>query len=315
MRIVASAGALLAALGGVAAAQTVVVPGTSPIVVVPSQEQDPRSGRALSPPPPAALTTVAPPAGTVTSVTVPAATQAVIVSRVYVPQGMVNTAVEQPAPWAPAPAGSVIETTADRRTVQVVNNYDIAYDVNGVRKVVHGMFLESDEAGLSGRSAVQQLWPLQIGKEVSYSVDTERGTRMDVIRVLRTEVITVPAGSFYTYVVERRERPPLTTAERVTTMWYAPSVGAVVKQEETMGELSRKPTVRFEMARMQMPAALPGAVVIASTQRPDTPEMQAQYCRERGTTVRTTDGRTIVLDCPGFIQADRANYNNWLTAR
>jgi hypothetical protein len=291
MRAVPSVFVLIAALGGVAAAQTVVVPGPAPTV------------------------TVTPPAvqGTVVSpVVVP---QGVVVSKVAVPQGTINTAVEQPASWAPAPAGSVIETTADRRTVQLVNNYDVVYEVNGVRKPTHGLFLGYDEAGWSGRQSVEQLWPLQVGKRVSYSVDTERGTRNDVMRVLRTEVINVPAGAFYTYVVEKRERPPLTSAERVTTMWYAPSVGAIVKQEESTGELSRKPTVRYEMARMQMPAVLPGSVVIASSGRPDTPEMRALFCNERGTTVRYTDGRTAVLDCQAFVSIVRPTYDQWLASR
>jgi hypothetical protein len=313
MRIAAAtAGALLAALGGVAAAQTVVIPppAPAPVVVAPSDVRQSVTSPAVAP-----ITRVPPAATTTVVTTTPGVPQTVTISKVYVPQGAINTAVEQPAPWAPAPPGSVIETSAGTRVVKVVNNYDVVYEVDGVRRVSHGMFLEGDEGGWAGRNAVPQLWPLQAGKQVSYSVDAERGTRHDVIRVLRTEVIGVPAGTFYTYVVERRERPPLTSAERVTTMWYAPSVGAVVKQEEAMGELSRKPTVRYEMTRMQMPAALPGAVVIASTQRPDTPEMQAQYCRERGTTVRTSDGRTVALDCSAFIQIDRANYAAWLGAR
>jgi len=318
MRIVAAT-AMLVAFTGIASAQTVVVPPatavvvsppTTPVVVSPPAVQ----GTVVSPavvPQGSVIVSPAPMAITTTSV-IPGQ---VVVSKVYVPQGAINTAVEQPAPWAPAPPGSVIETTADKRAIIVVNNYDVVYDLNGVRKITHAMFLDNDDAGWSGRQSVEQLWPLAVGKRVSYSVDTDRGTRDDVIRVLRTEVITVPAGTFYTYVVERRERPPLTPAERVATMWYAPSVGAVIKQEESMGELSRKPTVRYEMARMQMPVALPGAVVIASAARPDTPELQAQYCRERGTSVRTTDGRTIVLDCSSFIQADRRGYDNWLAFR
>ena len=310
MRI-AAASAVLVAFTGIASAQTVVIPAPASVVVSPPAVQETVITPAIvaqgsvivsPPPPPLAMTTSIVPAQ-------------VVVSKVYVPQGVINTAVEQPAPWAPAPPGSVIDTTADKRAISVVNNFDVAYDVNGVRKVTHAMFLDNDDAGWSGRQSVEQLWPLAVGKRVSYSVDTDRGTRDDVIRVLRTEVLTVPAGTFYTYVVERRERPPLTPAERVTTMWYAPSVGAIVKQEESMGELSRKPTVRYEMARMQMPAALPGAVVIASAARPDTIELQTQYCRERGTSVRTTDGRTIVLDCSSFIQADRRNYDTWLALR
>jgi hypothetical protein len=308
MRAVASVSVLIAALSGVAAAQTtVVVPGTAPMAVTPPAVQETIISPAVVPQ--GAIVRPAPP--TVVTV-VPGQT---VVSKVYVPHGSINTAVEQPAPWAPAPPGSVIDTTADRRTVRLVNNFDVVYDVNGVRKPTHGMFLDYDEAGWSGRQSVEQLWPLSVGKRVYYSVDTDRGTRNDVIRVLRTEVINLPAGAFYTYVVEKRERPPLTSAERVTTMWYAPSVGAVVKQEESTGEMSRKPTVRYEMARMQMPAVLPGSVVIASTARPDTPEMRAQFCAERGTAVRYADGRTAVLDCTAFVVAVRPTYEQWLASR
>ena len=261
MRAVASVSVLIAALSGVAAAQTVVVPGPAPMVVTPPAVQ----GTVVSPVvvPQGAIVSPAPPA----SVTV--APGQTVVSKVYVPQGSVNTAVEQPAPWAPAPTGSVIDTSADRRTVQLVNNFDVVYDVNGVRKPTHGMFLDYDEAGWSGRQSVEQLWPLSVGKRVYYSVDTDSGTRNDVMRVLRTEVINVPAGSFYTYVVEKRQRPPLTSAERVSTMWYAPSVGAVVKQEESTGDMSRKPIVRYEIgsARDLKPGA--AFTVLAATKKPD----------------------------------------------
>lgn len=60
-------------------------------------------------------------APTQTAVIVPG--QAVVASS---PNLVLQTAAVQPAPFSPAPPGTRIETTADKRVVRSVNGYDVS---------------------------------------------------------------------------------------------------------------------------------------------------------------------------------------------
>lgn len=66
-----------------------------------------------------------------------------------------------------------------------------------------------------------QEWPLSVGKSETVNLSSSAPTTI-TFSVLRTEIIAVPAGSFYTYVVERRERSTSDGSERIATSWYAP---------------------------------------------------------------------------------------------
>ena len=63
---------------------------------------------------------------------------------------------------------------------------------------------------------------------------------------------------------------------------------------------------------MSLPAAVATATVVSVIRRPDTPENRMAYCNERGTALQLADGRALVMDCTGYIQADRVAYDNWL---
>lgn len=281
------AGALAAAVSGTAIAQ-VLVPAQQPQTIVVQQ------------PGPAKIT--AAPADTV------------VASRVYVPQGVINTTAAQPAPFSPAPAGTVLETTADRRLVKTIDGYEVVYDVNGQPVSAHAMFADGLEAGKYNRREAESIWPLQVGKSETFNIDGGGGVRAIHTRVLRNEIVHVPAGSFYTYVVERRDRSLTDNSENVSTYWYAPSIGSVVKFEERLGRAG-KPRPAYELVSARLPYAAPGTVLVQATRRPDTLENQAQFCRERGTTLRLADGRVLMLDCPAYIQAERLSYENWLLVR
>jgi hypothetical protein len=290
------AGILAAAASGGAVAQ-VLVPAQQPQTIIVQQP-----GTVVGSPPPVVVGPSAVPA------------DAVVVSRVYVPQGVINTTAVQPAPFAPAPAGTVLETTADRRLVKTVDGYDVVYDVNGQPLSSHALFTDGLESGKYSRREAESIWPLEVGKSETFNVDGSGGVRAIHTRVLRTEVVNVPAGSFYTYVVERRDRSLSDNSENVSTYWYAPSIGSVVKFEERLGRPGR-PRPAYELTTVRLPYAIPGAVVVQATRRPDTLENQAQFCHERGTTLRLADGRVLMLDCPAYVQAERLSYENWLLVR
>jgi uncharacterized protein DUF3108 len=84
-------------------------------------------------------------------------------------------------------------------------------------------------------ATLQQLWPLSVGKEVSFSATTTNAgssaAAQETYRVVGHEIITVPAGSFDCFIIEREA---MITAYRDRSFehsryWYAPEVGYVVK--------------------------------------------------------------------------------------
>jgi hypothetical protein len=289
-RTISLAVALLAGVSGAAVAQ----------VLVPVQQQ-----LIIGPAPPAVVTS---------DTVFVTQTQPIIVSRVYVPQGVIQTNVNQPAPFNPAPVGTVVETTAGKRTVQSINGYDVVMDESGKSVISHALLADGLGDGTYTRPAVENFWPLQVGRSETYNLNTSQGGRAITLKVLRTELVTVPAGTFFTYVIERRDRLPQDGTENVATSWYAPSIGTIVKFQEEVGRPT-KPRAPYEAVSIRLPQPLTGATVISAVRRPDTVDMQSQFCRERGSALRLADGRTLVLDCSTYVQADRLAYENWLLVR
>ena len=85
-------------------------------------------------------------------------------------------------------------------------------------------------------SALQQLWPLRVGNRVSFTatVSIERHIH-ETYRVVRHELVTVPAGTFDAFVIEWEAvgQDQYTNGYHETaTFWYAPEVGYVVKTED-----------------------------------------------------------------------------------
>ena len=131
------------------------------------------------------------------------------------------------------------------------------------------------------RSQVAPLWPLKVGNTVVFPVTfgyaeakteaegkkgwkaTERGQMTFTVR--RQERITVPAGTFDTFVIHRvrnftRVAPPhrRLAVERVS--WYAPKLGYVVRQTTQ--------NLRVSRGGQLTPA---GAVTVFELQRIDRP--------------------------------------------
>lgn len=308
-RVLSLAAVLTLAVSTTALSQVIYTQQQPQAVIVQPQPVAPGPVIVGSPPP----ATVVTPGTTVLTPVVPAET--VVVSRAYVPQGVINTTAAQPAPFAPAPAGTVIETTADKRVVKSVNGYDVVYEINGKPHTTHAFLTDGLEGLRFSERNVESLWPLTVGKSEDFTADGGPGGARHInYRVVRTEIIHVPAGSFYTYVIERRDRVVNDTGENLATFWYAPSIGSVVKFEERMGRAGQ-PRPAYELVTVRLPHAIPGTTVVQVVRRADTLESQHQFCRERGTTLRLADGRVLVLDCPAYVAADRLTYENWLLVR
>ena len=140
-------------------------------------------------------------------------------------------------------AGTVIrKSTGGQITFAEADGLRCAYtDEAGQKHQRYALFTDAD--GPLARKELDPLWPLKQGNTVSFTVIEAYPliNRMtlpnheEVFAVTRQERITVPAGTFDTYVVEWREQATGTSrTSALITQWYAPGIGCVVKSSVQM---------------------------------------------------------------------------------
>jgi hypothetical protein len=226
------------------------------------------------------------------------------------PVTSIATAAPQAAPFRPAPLGTYMETTADKRVVIAKNGYLMITDVNGRRDESIAMFTDGLGGGQIYPPGIPaQFWPLEVGKSVTFNYGAN-GPLSVTTRVLRTETITVPAGTFFTYVVERRVHPSSDFREDVATYWYAPSVGYPVKfVENRLSGAARRP---YDMVSIVLPHPLDGTIPV--TTPGDSPDRRAQFCSQNGTAIQMPDGRSIAVPCVTYVEAHLPAYTAWLNS-
>jgi hypothetical protein len=255
----------------------------------------------------------------------PAAPTTVIVTQ-PAPVMVAQPALPSPAPYNPPPVGSVVQTSAGTFTVTGNSGYDLVLQkdaqAGGGFTTLHGLFQEEPENTSSySRGEVQNLWPLQVGKRGSTDMITQQGGRDLRWDVVRTETITVPAGTFPTYVVEKRERSSDDQYLATERWWYAPQLGFPAKYEQDLvrGIDRRTPwelvSIRYPGAPVAGAPVVPGYQPVGVPLRVDTVENRTQFCRERGTTVLLANGQRAVVDCDTYIRTEVANYQAWLSTR
>lgn len=78
------------------------------------------------------------------------------------------------------------------------------------------------------------LWPLAIGKTVSFARTRERdGNKwLHTISVVKIEKVSTPAGNFEAYVVEEQARSTSGNWSATSRHWWAPAIGYIVRSEE-----------------------------------------------------------------------------------
>jgi hypothetical protein len=84
------------------------------------------------------------------------------------------------------------------------------------------------------KAAAEAIWPLEIGKTVTFMEQSGEDAWCHTIDILRPESITVPAGTFDTIVItERIEslRSAQGKLDVTRTYWYAPTVHWPIKRE------------------------------------------------------------------------------------
>lgn len=273
------------------------------------------------------VTTVPAPSSPPTTVIVtqPNTTAPVVVTQ-PAPVVVAQPSLISPAPYNPPPVGSVIQTSAGTYTVTANNGYDLVLQkdtkAGGGFTTLHGLVMEEpDNTSSYSRREVESLWPIQVGKHSSTDMITQQGGRNLRWDVVRNETVTVPAGTFPTYVIEKRERSSDQAYEATERWWYAPQLGFPVKYEQDLvrGIDRRAPwelvSIRYPGAPVAGAPVVPGYQAVGVPLRVDTVENRTQFCRERGTTVLLTNGQRAVVDCDTYVRTEQASYQAWLSAR
>jgi hypothetical protein len=150
-----------------------------------------------------------------------------------------ETLALEPAPFKALPEG----------TVMVWENMDTGKKVQGVVGRTRGLIVSWIWEGRSFASfahicmdcvaagvppdggVLGQLFPLQVGKAVSFTRRWAGEAWRDRIEVLGTERVTVPAGTFDTFVLLRVSEQVNSEWRAEQRTWYAPELGWVVKFE------------------------------------------------------------------------------------
>lgn len=84
------------------------------------------------------------------------------------------------------------------------------------------------------KASVEAIWPLEIGKTVTFRESAGKDAWCHTVSVLRAESVTVTAGTFDTLVVAERIQgltPAQEQLDVTRTYWYAPTAHWVVKRE------------------------------------------------------------------------------------
>lgn len=102
-----------------------------------------------------------------------------------------------------------------------------------------GHYLMQERDANSVQSDVDQLWPIEVGKTISFQANlpgfypgSSQQTYHYRVAVERTETITVPAGTFSTFVIKWTQRGlGNNTFVGVQTLWWSPALGIPIKRE------------------------------------------------------------------------------------
>ena len=156
------------------------------------------------------------------------------------------------------PVGTEIVTTNETLRVEDVRGFDATLRVLRTGKTigVHAQLFSGAAVGnvlQYDRRAVEGLWPLSVGKTVDVNTNRENQVWQVEFKVLRTERVTIPAGTFDTFVIQQRERGIGSNSYRgTTTRWYAPSLGLSVKYEQVIE--SQNNTIAWQLKEIIYPA-------------------------------------------------------------
>lgn len=76
---------------------------------------------------------------------------------------------------------------------------------------------------------IEPLFPIEVGKKVSFYRQPRDGRTFDTVEVVRTETLSLPFGNVDTYVIETTSKMVVGSWVGKATVWYAPSLRWQVK--------------------------------------------------------------------------------------
>jgi uncharacterized lipoprotein len=157
------------------------------------------------------------------------------------PFRLASTSASDPLPsvisFQPAPVSTLVcLDTGGYFAVRSISGNTV-HTVNAARSEAEWVglfFTPTNRAQEFDRAAAESIWPLEIGKSVSFKItgtgaSGSLGAWQETITVVRQEDLTTEAGQFRTMVVETREQSLTGPFQAVATRWYSPDIGFVVK--------------------------------------------------------------------------------------
>ena len=172
-----------------------------------------------------------------------------------------------PAPWAPPAPGTTFRYEGFAYRVTKTDGWRTSFvDDKGAPGQQLSLFFSEDprQPYKFPADSIAALWPLRIGTRTSFQVFKGPLQWRYVVRVIGTERVAVPAGTFDTYLVTALELPLLTAdpagvRTRMTTFWYAPSINAVVR----FLAITTTPTGEKSQRRVQLLSITPPSAAAA----------------------------------------------------
>jgi hypothetical protein len=155
---------------------------------------------------------------------------------------------------------AVFPTTGGVLTTEEVDGVDlVTVDARHHRVIRPAAFFEPHEGAQYDRRVVERFWPIAVGKGVRFVETLGRERWLHVMSAVRAETVSVPAGEFRAFVVERTMQKIGAGPRSVATYtyWYAPEAGAIVKTELKPG--NGAPAVTEEADVIGYPLSRPSA--------------------------------------------------------
>ena len=158
---------------------------------------------------------------------------------------------------------AVFPTTGGVLTTEEVDGVDlVTVDARHHRVIRPAAFFEPHEGAQYDRRVVERFWPIAVGKRVRFVETLGRERWVHVMSAVRAETVSVPAGEFRAFVVERTMQKIGAGPRSVATYtyWYAPEAGAIVKTELKPG--NGAPAVTEEADVIGYPLSRPSAAAV-----------------------------------------------------
>lgn len=94
---------------------------------------------------------------------------------------------------------------------------------------------------------IEPLFPLEVGKEVTFYRNPRNGRTADTVKVVRTETLPLPFGAVDTFVIETTSKIVSGTWVGHATVWYAPSLRWQVQWliEDNKGDHRRRQVIEI----------------------------------------------------------------------